>query len=121
MLYSPDSAGRGFGEPLLIVGSEHTSLQVTNVELFARQRVAATAHIVDVVATAEGFEEIDGESAYIIVATANDEETGLPLLLYQMVVLAGSGHVLLQGMVAEDLSAKYLPQFQAVARSLTLR
>ena len=61
---------------------------------------------------------IDGLDGFESVAKAQDEKSGIPLKIYQAIVFDKQRYFLIQGLVGEGLAEQYLPEFQAMARSL---
>lgn len=61
---------------------------------------------------------IDGLDGFESVAKAQDEKSGIPLRIYQAIVFEEQRYFLIQGLVGEELAEQYLPEFQAMARSL---
>ena len=52
------------------------------------------------------------------MADAEDEESGRPLVLYQVILYEGRTYLLVQGLVGAGLGDEYLPEFKAMAQSL---
>jgi hypothetical protein len=62
---------------------------------------------------------IDGLDGFEIVADAKDADSGTPLVLYQVTLFDDGNYILMQGLVGKKVSGTYLPEFEAMARSMT--
>ena len=62
---------------------------------------------------------IDGMDGYELIATAEDEKTGIPLTVYQVMLFNDGEYILVFGSVGARIEDEYLPEFKAMARSLT--
>ena len=48
-----------------------------------------------------------------------DADSGTPLTVYQVILYDDGGYILIQGLVGAPFSDEYVPEFKAMARSLT--
>lgn len=106
-------------EPLLVVGSSLGAVPIDNLETFARSRLAQTSQVT-------GLRDIRGAStvvgalpAYEITAAASDVRSGAPITVYQLMLLRDDVYYLVLGLVGEASASQFLPEFKAVAHSLT--
>jgi len=120
ILKNPARSSASPSEPLAVIGSSHNSVEIEDLELFARQRITQTAEISDLRDVQGDFIKLAGRMAYEITATARDLESGQNLRIYQIVLVEGDTYYLMQGMVGESKFEDYLPEFRAIARSLEL-
>ena len=107
------------GDPFAVVGASLSQIDVAaNLEGFSRQRLSQTAEITGLAGLVGRPTEVDGLPAYELTAEAKDLNTGTPLSLYQLVVAEGSHYYLVQGLVGQAQSQRYLPEFRQIAESL---
>lgn len=106
------------GAPYLMVAGSLSPGPMDDVEAFSRGRIGQTDGIVDVANLAGTAVTIDGIAGYELVADAREEDTSRPVRIYQVVLPEGSDYVIVQGIVATNRAAEWIPEFRAVAQSL---
>ena len=105
-------------DPLFIVAPSMGSTEISDPRAFAEQRLYQTAHTeVETIRSTSAI-TIDGLEGFETLATAFDERSRTPLLLYQVFLVDGRSYVLIQGLVGRELESTYVPVFRAAARSL---
>lgn len=105
-------------DPLFIVAPSLGSTVIRDSEAFAEQRLYQTAHTeIEAIRSTKPI-RIDGLDGFETLATAYDEASRTPILVYQVLLVDGQSYVLIQGLVGRELESLYLPVFQAAARSL---
>ena len=106
-------------DPLFIAAPSLSKVPIENKRQFAIQRLYQTAHTKISSVTFNNEITIDGLDGYEIVADAEDADSRTPLTVYQVVLFDDRSYILMQGLVGADVSGEYLPEFKAMARSLT--
>lgn len=106
------------GAPLLVVGSSVAEVDLSDVEAFARRRIAQMEGVSGFANLAGASITVDGGAAYELIGDAVDAQDGTPVKVYQVIIPEGSHFILIQGFMAADRVADFIPEFQAVARSL---
>lgn len=106
------------GSPMLAIAPSISEVDMSDVEAFARRRLAQTEGMTRLTNLTGTALSIDGAAAYELVADAVDAEDGKPVKLYQMVLAEGRHYILIQGFAAPDRAAEVIPEFREVARSL---
>ncbi len=120
LLAHPERSPSSPSQPFAVVASSLSPVQIDDLELFARQRIAQTAKISDLKDIQGAAVEVAGRPAYEITAKAKDLKSGDSLLVYQLLLVEGKTYYLMQGMVGESLAEEYLPEFRAIAQSLEI-
>lgn len=108
------------GNPLLIVASAVNDIEIADIETFSKNRLLQTAEVNAIADLAGQDVTAGGLPAYELTASAKDETSGFPLVIYQLVVPNGNSYYLMQGLVGTPIADKYLKEFRDVARSLTV-
>ena len=121
LLLSAPGSSRGPETPLIVVGSSFSQQQISNIEDFSRLRIDQTQKITDVSAIEGVDKTVDGRPAYELTARAKDKQSGTPVAVYQLIVVDGQTYYIAQGLVGESSREQYLPQFRAVAESITIQ
>ena len=106
-------------DPLFIATPSFSQALITDKRQFSVQRLFQTAHTKISSVTATNAITIDGLDGYEFVADAEDADSGTPLVVYQVVLFDDKTYILIQGLVGAKVRAEYLPEFKAMARSLT--
>ncbi|MGA9524437.1 MAG: hypothetical protein WBV82_23480 [Myxococcaceae bacterium] len=106
-------------EPIVVAGFAINKADTRNLKTFSEQRLAWTEHIQNIQGVTGRATSIAGRPAYELTARALDTKTGEPMLVYQVVVPERGSYFLLQGLVGRSDGEKYLPQFKAIAASVT--
>ncbi len=106
------------GHPLYLAGMSHSPVAVGDLAEYSKSRAART-ETVNAVENLRGREtKVAGLDAYEIVADAKDAKSAASLLLYQVLVPDGKGYWLVQGLVAAERSAEWLPLFRKITESI---
>jgi hypothetical protein len=106
------------GAPLLVIGRSVAEVDLSDLEAFARRRLMQMPGISSHSNLSGGPLTIDGGAAYQLTADAVQTEGSTPLKLFQVVLAEGSHYILVQGFVAADCAADFIPEFESIARSL---
>ncbi|HEX7242377.1 MAG TPA: hypothetical protein VF263_18965 [Longimicrobiaceae bacterium] len=105
------------GDPYYLAGTSISPVAVDDLKRRAEQRARQTA-TVENLRNLQGQElRVDGLHAYEIVADGNDQRSGTPLKLYQVMALEGGNYYLFHGRVGADRAAEYLPEFRRITGS----
>jgi hypothetical protein len=104
-------------EPLFLAGSSFAPLAVTDLEDFARRRLAEVAEFGELEVLSERSLTLGGLPAYELVVAASDRRTRAPLRVYQALVVAGDRFFLMQGLVGAGNAEEFIPQFREIAHS----
>jgi len=105
--------------PLFIAAPSLSQVPIADKRQFSVQRIFQTAHTKITSVTATNAITIDGLDGYEIVADAEDADSGIPIVVYQVVLFDDKSYILVQGLVGTRFREEYLPEFKAMARSLT--
>jgi hypothetical protein len=106
-------------DPLMIVGSAYREFPIDDVEEFTKDRIMQTDHVEDIGDIEGEAVTIEGSPGYELIATAKDSQTGIPMMLYLLVVARDDTYYLAQGLVGAEAAEKYMPEFLVIARSIT--
>lgn len=106
-------------DPLFIAAPSLSKVPIQDKRQFSVQRLFQTAHTKISSVTETNAITIDGLDGYELVADAEDADSGTPLVVYQVVLFDDGSYLLIQGLVSAKGSTEYLPEFKAMARSLT--
>jgi len=106
-------------DPLFIAAPSLSKVPILDKRRFSVQRLFQTAHTKIRSVTSTNAVTIDGLDGYELVADAEDTDSGTPLVVYQVTLFDDDSYLLIQGLVGAKASAEYLPEFKAMAHSLT--
>ncbi len=106
-------------DPLFVAAPSISEVPIQDKRQFSVQRLFQTAHTKISSVTATNAITIDGLDGYELAADAEDADSGTPLVVYQVILFDEGSYFLMQGLVGAKVSAEYLPEFKAMARSLT--
>lgn len=106
------------GSAALVIGSSVATVDLSDVEAFARRRIQQIAALSDIGNVSGQPISIDGITGFELFADARHADTSLPMRVYQVVLPEGSQYILIRGLVRADQAEEFIPQFQAVTRSL---
>jgi hypothetical protein len=105
--------------PFLMVGSSVNEVDIADVEAFSRSRVMRLGSMTEITGVTSGAPiTIDGAAGWELFADAVYTESATPLKVYQVVIPEGDHYILIQGLVGADQAAEFIPEFQAIARTL---
>lgn len=108
----------GPASPFLAAGASVSQVNLHDLEAFARRRITQTANFSQVSNVTGSTVSVDGSTAYELFADGVHTESSTPVKLYQLVVAEGSNYHLIQASAGVDRAAEFIPEFQAIARSL---
>lgn len=103
-------------DPLFLIGKGFRV--VLDTKGFAEQRLRTHAHTKNVANVSTTPFSVDGLEGFESTATARDEESNIPLILYQAIVFDEKDYILMVGLVGVEKQEEYLPEFKKMARSL---
>jgi hypothetical protein len=106
-------------DPVLIVGSSMCDAEIGNIEAFSKSRIMQTAEVTGINNIKGKSVTIGGAPGYEITAAAKDSDSGIELVLYQVIVVSGKSYYIVQGLVGESIADEYVPEFREVAGSLS--
>jgi len=86
---------------------------------FATQELLQTAETKVSTITSTKEITIDSLNGFEIEADAEDAKSGIPLIVYQVILFEDDSYIVIKGLVGAELSADYLPEFKKMAHSLT--
>lgn len=104
-------------DPLFIVAPSLSKVEPENKQQFALRRLKNTASTSIKTVTATNEIVIDGLKGYELIADAEDKKTGIPLVVYQVILFDKGAYILIQGMVGTKSSTEFLPEFKKMAHS----
>src|SRR5688572_30540471 len=102
--------------PLLIVGPSIAKVAPDAREAYAEARLQQTSHLKIGEVTERASLSVDGLPGYELLANAV-EDSGAPLVIYQVLLFTEEHYFILQGLVGRDQASTYVPQFKKNARS----
>ena len=105
------------GDPLFIATSSVDQVIVGDRRNFAEQRVVGTVHTKQVKVKSSDAITIDGLDGFESLAEAEEDLSGTPLILYQVILFDDESYVIMQGHVGAEHRVEFLPEFKAIARS----
>jgi hypothetical protein len=108
-------------DPLMVVGTSLSEVEIDDVESFSRERLKQTAQISDIEYRNGRRVSVNGMNGYEVVATAKDARSGAPLFVYQAVLLETDRYFILQGFVGSERGDEYLAEFRAVTDTLVVQ
>ncbi|WP_420126557.1 hypothetical protein [Longimicrobium sp.] len=108
----------GPASPFLVVGVSVAPSDLGDLEAFSRRRITQTASFSRISNITGSAVTIDGSPAYELFADAVQTESSTPVRLYQVVVAEGSHYHLIQASAGVESAAEFIPEFQAIARTL---
>jgi hypothetical protein len=105
-------------DPLFIVSPSLGPVPVLDQRLYALRRIKQVPKIPVKTINSTAPITVDGLSGYEILATGTDQDSGVSIKIYQVMLFPkGGGYVLMTGLVGESLAALYLPKFKAMAKT----
>jgi hypothetical protein len=105
-------------EPLLVVSASVSTVNLSNLETFSKDRLGQTRQIRQVQNITGESATVNGLRAYELTADALDGRAGTPIRVYQLIADDGGNYFIVQGFVGQGQAAQFLPEFRDVARSL---
>jgi len=104
-------------DPLLLAGSFTAPIDVTDLEGFARRRLDEIAELEAQKIVSTQALTLAGLPAHELVVEARDRRTGIPITVYQVLVIDGDRFFLIQGLVGAEKAEEFMPQFREIAYS----
>jgi len=111
-------SGAGPSDPLLVVGSAHSRVAVDDLEEFSRNRIMQTAHVKNIENIETAPVTVDDLSGMELTARAEDEQSDIPMELYQVILLRSDSYFIVQGLVGKEAAVKYLPEFRKIVAGM---
>jgi hypothetical protein len=108
-------------EPLLVLGSAHSQVQVEDIGKFSRTVLQKIPKVKDLREISGQLTTIAGQKAFELIARGSDLRTNKPLTVYQVIFATNKTYYILQGMVPSTSARDYLPIFRSVAKSVVLK
>lgn len=108
-------------DPIFIAAPSLSEVSANDKRQFALLRLHQTAHTTIVNVTSNHEVSIDGLDGYELIAEAQDEDSGNPMKVYQVLLFDDGAYILMQGLVGASDADEYLQSFKAMAHSLTRR
>jgi hypothetical protein len=105
-------------QPLLVVSASLSTVNLSNLERFSRERLSQTQQIKQVQNVTGESVTVNGLPAYELTADALDGRAGAPIRVYQLIVDDGGNYFIVQGFVGQATATSFLTQFRDVARSV---
>lgn len=105
-------------DPLLVMAPSIAKAPIANNEQYALQRISQTAQTKISSIEFHNEIEIDGLQGFETLAEGKDIGSGIPILVYQVILFDEGAYILLQGLVGKEHRAEYLPVFEDMAHSL---
>jgi hypothetical protein len=105
-------------DPLFVAAPSLGKNQLGDRKQFALQRLQQTAAVAAITLQSMKPVIIDGLGAYESIAHARETKTGTPVVVYQVILFDENSYILMEGQVGLELSAEFLPEFKAMAKSL---
>lgn len=109
------------GAGILVVSHSPRSSRETDLETFAKSRLASISQFDQLTIQKTLSLEVSGRPAIEIAAQATNPDDGGKLSIYSFLVDDGDSYYLFLGSVSQAQSQSYLPQYRAIARSLEIR
>jgi hypothetical protein len=108
----------GPSSPFLVVGVSIAPVDLGDLEAFSRRRITQTVSFSQISNVTGSTVTIDGSPAYELFADAVETGSSMRVRLYQVVVAEGTHYHLIQASVSVESAAEFIPEFQAIARTL---
>ena len=106
------------GDPLFIAASSLGQMVIGDQRKFAEQRLLGTVHTKQLKVKSVDPITIDGLDGFESLAEAEEELSGTPLIVYQVMLFDEGSYILMQGHVGTKLRDDFLPEFKTITRSL---
>ncbi len=105
------------GEPILVVTNSFRPVDTSDLEAAARRRLSQLEQATGIGEVTSRELVVDGIRGIELTGHASDARTGLPLVVYQVLLPEGGHYFILQGMVAAEQADAYVPEFRRVTES----
>jgi len=105
------------GEPYFVAAPSLSDVPIENRRQFAVNRLIYSAEIKVIKMISNEQVNIDNLDGYEIIADAEDSDSGIVMMLYQVMLFDGDSYILMQGRVSAELAEEYLPEFISMAHS----
>lgn len=108
-------------DPIFVAAPSLSQVEISDEKQYAEERIQQTASIKNLSITSSQAITIDGLHGYEIVAAGQNYKSAIPMQVYFVILYDKGGYIVLQGLARASESDEYLPEFKAMARSLTRR
>ena len=105
-------------DPLFVVVQSNAESNITDQRVFAKYRLLQTPHLIDPKVISIEEIEVNGLQGTELVASALDEDTRDPLMIYQANLFDDTGMFLIGGVVGKERSTPYLLEFKRMTYSV---
>lgn len=121
LIYTTDGTipAKSRKDALFIAARSFSTVSVDDTRQFAVKRLFQTAHTKIGAVSYNNEITIDGLDGYEILAEGEDADSGTPLKVYQVLLYDDGSYILIQGLAGANVADDYLPEFKAMAQSLT--
>jgi hypothetical protein len=99
-----------FGKSLILDRRQTAEGRIAKLEQISRPIIKSTTAIT-----------IDGVEGFESLVDAEDKQSAVPMVVYQVMLFLDESYVLMVGFVGKDLADDFLPDFKKMARSLKMR
>jgi hypothetical protein len=106
-------------DPLFLAAPSVADVPLEDKRQFAVQRLFQTAHTKVTSLISNTPVTIDGLEGFELLAEAEHSDSGISLVLYQVLLFDEGCYILMQGLVGAALRDEYLPEFKAMAHSFS--
>jgi len=120
MLMTKDGSlpGKPNNDPIFIVGSAVSQVNVEDKKKFAEQRILQTEGLSGAAIKKANEVTIDGLPGYVIIAEARQTNPPeQPMVVYQTLLFDGDSYFIMQGFTPPEEQKKYLEIFERIAQS----
>lgn len=105
-------------DPLFFVVQSNGDAEITDIRIFAQYRLLQTVHLIDPKVISIKEIEIDGMKGSELLASALDEDTRDPLMIYQVSLFDNNSLFLTHGSIGMNQSDEFLPEFKKMTYSI---
>lgn len=108
-------------DPLFVVAPSIAKVKIAKDpdirQITATRRLAQTSHTKEVIPTSMEPITVDGLDGFVGKGEGKDATSGVPIHIYQVMLFEDDAYILMVGIVGSENAEKYLPEFEAMARS----
>lgn len=105
-------------DPLYIVVQTDVDSKMTDKKAFSTFRLHQTPHLISPSIISMKEIQVDGMEGYELLASALDEETRQPLMIYQADLFDENSSFLIHGAIGRVHSDKFIPEFKKMTYSI---
>jgi hypothetical protein len=106
-------------DPVFVAAFSATREPISNQRKFAERRLKDNYGMKRISKLSSSPVTINGLEGIESLASAVDAKSGTPLMIYQVMLFEKSRYILMQGIAGAALRDEYLPEFRAMAHSLS--